>query len=188
MKAITIGFGLVIVATSGCGRDKGERAPTRAEEEAGHVAITRLKGALVAELGHAMTRGPVAAIETCATRAPAIAAGLAHDGVTVGRATRRPRNPQNLASGWQADALAEFEAAVAAGRRLETESFVRALPGGRIGYAEPLVIMPLCLNCHGTELTPEVQAALAERYPADRATGYQLGELRGLAWAELPRR
>jgi len=43
-----------------------------------------------------------------------------------------------------------------------------------------------CLTCHGpTESIPEdVRAALRERYPDDKATGYAVGDLRGALWAE----
>ena len=80
----------------------------------------------------------------------------------------------------------QFEGDVAAGRRLEAARFARRLPDGRIAYAEPLVIQPVCLTCHGAEVGPEIKAAIAERYPQDQATGYKLGELRGVIWAELP--
>ena len=50
---------------------------------------------------------------------------------------------------------------------------------------EPVMMKPMCLACHGAEVAPEVQAAIAERYPDDRATGYRAGELRGVIWAEL---
>ncbi len=36
-----------------------------------------------------------------------------------------------------------------------------------------------CTVCHGTQLAPAVQEALAARYPSDQATGYGVGELRG---------
>ena len=32
-----------------------------------------------------------------------------------------------------------------------------------------------------------VAEAVRTRYPADRATGYAVGDLRGVFWAELPR-
>ena len=44
----------------------------------------------------------------------------------------------------------------------------------------------LCVTCHGESLAPDVQERLAERYPTDRATGYRVGDLRGVFWAELP--
>ena len=68
------------------------------------------------------------------------------------------------------------------------QSFLRRLPDGRSAYAEPLVIQALCLACHGTVIAPDVQAAIAEKYPADRAIGYADGDLRGVAWVELPAR
>ena len=54
-------------------------------------------------------------------------------------------------------------------------------------YAEPLMIDGVCLTCHGGSVTGDVAAVLRELYPEDRATGYALGEFRGIAWAEVPR-
>ena len=43
------------------------------------------------------------------------------------------------------------------------------------------IIQPLCLSCHGkeTEIDPQVLSEIKKRYPADKATGYILNELRG---------
>lgn len=54
-----------------------------------------------------------------------------------------------------------------------------------MGYAEPLVIQEFGLGCHGSAITPDVEVALAEKYPTDKATGYAVGDLRGVAWVEL---
>ena len=41
--------------------------------------------------------------------------------------------------------------------------------------------------CFEVESIPaDVRAALAELYPADRATGYSVGDLRGWLWVEVP--
>jgi hypothetical protein len=117
-----------------------------------------------------------------------LTAAVAREGATIGRATRKPRNPGNVATGWQADALSQFEGVLAAGKPLAGQTFVRRLPGGRTAYAEPLVIQELCVTCHGGTLAPEVQVEIAARYPDDRATGYVVGDLRGAAWVELPAR
>jgi hypothetical protein len=37
----------------------------------------------------------------------------------------------------------------------------------------------LCLQCHGENISPEVQAELARLYPEDKATGYSAGDIRG---------
>lgn len=158
-----------------------------AEERArGAAVVGELKKSLVGALTSALGQGAPSAIEVCHAMAPALADSLSRDGIVVGRATNKPRNPKNAATGWQAEALAELDLKHVAGQPLAGEVFVRRLPDGRVAYAEPLVIQELCLACHGANLAPEVQSVLAAKYPEDRATGYQVGDLRGIAWAELP--
>jgi len=51
-------------------------------------------------------------------------------------------------------------------------------------YTKPIVLgNPLCLQCHGVPgetLNPEAAKLLQELYPNDKATGYQLGDFRGI--------
>lgn len=183
--ARTVATAALVVVAACQGSKKSAGPPSPAEVERGKGAIGTLKKTLVGALTHAMGKGVPAAIEVCNTEAPALTAKLSTDGITVGRATRKPRNPANAATGWQADALTHFEAVAAAGKPLQGVTFARRLPDGRTAYAEPLVIQELCLACHGEQLAPEVAAAIGARYPQDQATGYKLGELRGVAWAEI---
>jgi hypothetical protein len=47
----------------------------------------------------------------------------------------------------------------------------------------PIMTEALCLNCHGKagkDIKPDVYALIREKYPNDEATGYSLGELRGM--------
>mgnify|MGYP003340573505 CR=1 FL=1 len=37
----------------------------------------------------------------------------------------------------------------------------------------------ICTTCHGVSLKPEVSARLQQLYPADQATGFAVGDLRG---------
>lgn len=183
-----------LVMLSACSKSQDKSPPpapaaaeVTAEERArGASVIGELKKSLVGALTSALGQGAPSAIEVCHTMAPALADSLSRDGVVVGRATNKPRNPKNGATGWQAEALAELERKHAAGQPLAGETFVKRLPDGRVAYAEPLVIQELCLACHGANLAPEVQSVLAAKYPDDRATGYAVGDLRGIAWAELP--
>jgi hypothetical protein len=59
------------------------------------------------------------------------------------------------------------------------------LPGGRTGYVEPIVTQPQCLICHGSELAPPVAVALEAHYPEDQATGFAVGDLRGVFWVSF---
>ncbi len=43
--------------------------------------------------------------------------------------------------------------------------------------------MPTCLACHGSkqsDISPEVQQIIAQKYPKDKARDYKIGQLRGL--------
>lgn len=182
----------ILIALVACQSKSSSPPPPVSEEVSaemrarGAALIGELKRSLVGAVTKAMGQGLPAAIATCHTEAPALTAAVAREGATIGRATRKPRNPSNAATGWQADALSQFETVLAAGKPLAGQTFARRLPGGRTAYAEPLVIQELCVTCHGAMLAPEVHVEIAARYPDDRAIGYAVGDLRGVAWVELP--
>jgi hypothetical protein len=51
---------------------------------------------------------------------------------------------------------------------------------------DPIRVEAPCVACHGPKETiaPAVRDVLAAKYPADEATGYSAGDLRGAFWAE----
>ena len=55
-----------------------------------------------------------------------------------------------------------------------------------MGYVEPIVMQPMCLTCHGESLAPEIAARISEVYPDDQATGFKVGDFRGVFWVEFP--
>ena len=50
---------------------------------------------------------------------------------------------------------------------------------GRFRFMKAQGVEGVCLNCHAAEIKPEVEAALKQKYPDDRARGYTLGQIRG---------
>ena len=148
----------------------------RGREVAGAFQTT-LKGELMA----ALPDGAEHAIGVCAVRAPEVAAELSVDGVEIGRATHRARNPDNAASGWLEPVVAEYAAMDGAG-----EGRLVELPDDRYGWVEPLYVAPPCLTCHGTAVPAKLEAAIREIYPDDRATGFEAGEFRGVVWVTMP--
>jgi hypothetical protein len=117
----------------------------------------------------------------CAVRAPEVAAELSVDGVEIGRATHRPRNPSNAASGWLAAEVEAYAAMDGPG-----EGRLVELPDDRYGWVEPLYVAPPCLTCHGTDLPAPVETAIRDAYPDDNATGFAAGDFRGVVWVTLP--
>jgi hypothetical protein len=161
----------------------------------GQAAMAAFSGRLRSELGQAIERdGALGAIDFCKVEAPRIAdQAMAEHGVRLGRVAvpGRHRNPGNVADGWQALALADFQAAVAAGGAPEAQ--VKAVRDGlpadvELRLARGIRVEPACLLCHGTAVAPELSAHIKQRYPDDRATGFSEGDLRGAIWAEVTRR
>lgn len=145
------------------------------------AALGPFKKALKAELTQALAKGPEAAIDVCAERAPALAKESSKDGVQVGRSALKLRNPANAAPAWLVPVMEDLSKAPSG----SDAHRVVSLPGGRAGYAEPIWVQPQCLVCHGESIPPALDAKIRERYPSDAARGFRAGDFRGVFYAEL---
>lgn len=142
---------------------------------------------LGAELKQALQRGgAVKAVSVCRDLAPAIAGEMSRqNGWRVTRVSLQPRNPLlGSADDWEQRQLQQFEKRLAAGevpRQIEASEVVTESAGRYLRYARALPVQPVCLVCHGQpqQLAPAVAGEISERYPHDRAIGYELGQLRG---------
>jgi len=188
MRSITVPcLALLLAATAG---------PAAADDPAPWVLESRaaaqaLGSRLMGELTAALARSPAAAIAVCSERAPQIAAEeSAARGAQLGRTALRTRNPANAPNEWQRRGLESFAAALDSGADPATLEFTEVADTGETGerrWMKPIMTGPLCLTCHGTALAPEVAAAVTARYPADTATGFAAGDLRGafyVVWRE----
>ena len=171
-----------LLLSMNCNSD--QHSDTNAEIAAAKTAIKELATSLQSELKAAMQAGgPVAAIGVCNTKAMPITQKVAAEqGMHLGRVSLRNRNPVNLPNEWQATVLEDFQRQKAEGKAIESLAwsetvnvngeqefrFMKAIPTGKI-----------CLMCHGTEISPQIEQVLADLYPADRATGYGEGDIRG---------
>jgi hypothetical protein len=150
----------------------------RAREAAG-----RLGKELKAELTSALSEsGPSGGVRVCRDRAPEIAAAVSGDGLRVGRTAPRVRNPDNAPDDWERDVLADFRTRIDAGADpAELEQWaVRETAGGRTGrWMKAIPMQPQCALCHGRDIPPELAETIGSLYPEDRATGFEVGDLRG---------
>lgn len=93
------------------------------------------------------------------------------------------RNPSNALTATDEPVFAKF-AADSRLRRFEQE----VVSGGRSGvqlYAR-IPVVAACLHCHGAEVTrPEF---IKEKYRADKAFGFKVGDLRGLYSVFIPKK
>lgn len=153
----------------------------KAESALGAELLAPFKKNLKQALVAGMQKGPVHAISVCKDQAPAIAESLSTEGVQMGRTSHRLRNPDNTAPEW-VDAILQSYISDEAQRKPKLVS----LPNDRQGYVEPIAVQPLCLTCHGKTLAPDVAAQISEAYPQDEASGFEVGDLRGVFWVEYP--
>lgn len=138
---------------------------------------------------HLASGGSGEAIAFCSGEALALTDSVSAalgDGWQVKRTTRQTRNPRNAPDSLEAVALERFYEADAAGG--EIESIVQRTPAGAYRYYMPLRIGHMCLQCHGPRdgIDPAVRRVLDSRYPADQATGYSEGDLRGVVRVTVP--
>ena len=163
-------------------------------ESYGKSAAKALKQALKSNLVEKMQKeGPIGALQFCANEAQHLTALINKDakpGIRIKRVSQKYRNPvnapdklDNLAYSFFTQKLEKdgaYPANFIARLRLKEDKDIEVFR-----YYEPLIIEKPCLVCHGENLKPEVAAQLKEYYPNDLATGYKLGDLRGLIAVEV---
>jgi len=156
-------------------------------ERVGQNAVSKLRSALMRRVMAAVKKGGVgAAIDACSGDAQRITARVNRDlggQVTVKRTSLRLRNAANAPDAVELRALKKLAAlhrqTGAPPHLLERE---QRASGTVYRLFVPIRMGGLCVKCHGPAagLSPAVRAALQKQYPADRATGYRAGDLRGM--------
>jgi hypothetical protein len=148
---------------------------------------------LLAVLQEEIARGGYeGAVQVCSEKAPAMArAASEQTGWAIRRVSLRQRNPKAVPDAWERAALEAFDRRAAAqepAAQLEQAEVVieNGQPVWR--YIRALPTLDLCTHCHGTpdRIGTAVAAKVAALYPADRATGYRPGEIRGAITLRKP--
>ena len=196
-------LGLVLVWT-GCSRsqqtpelagNKGAPVPLRAEVAAaatqrGSAIVTEAFGVLSSNLQSAIRQGGVSnALPYCSMMASPLTSGLAvKHGVTIRRVTQKPRNAADRADLAETAILDGFRGLLNGTNALPP--LVTNLTSTHAAFFMPIVLTnSLCLKCHGEpgkDITMEDLAVIQRLYPADEATGFKVGDMRGAWRIDLP--
>jgi hypothetical protein len=148
--------------------------------ERAQSSLKPFKQKLMNELVEGMKNGPEAAVDVCRVRAPEIADEVGSEGVRLGRTSHKLRNADNTPKEWMEPLLADYVATPG-----KSAPEVVRLDNGGVGYVEPIFVKPICLVCHGSDLSPSLESRLDEHYPRDSARGFEAGDFRGLFWVEF---
>jgi len=157
----------------------GESKPAL-DAEAVQIVKT-FAGTLKPKLKSAIQSGGfVHAIDICSVEAPKIAASLsAETGWDIKRVSLKARNKSSATPDtFERMVLEQFDERQANGEKASGMMFSEVV-GNEYRFMKAQGVQGLCFNCHGGSLQPEVEKAIAERYPEDMATGYSLGQIRG---------
>jgi hypothetical protein len=150
----------------------------------GQAITAQAFGVLSSRLGKAIAdAGFTNAISFCSVHGLNLttSVGVTNE-VVLRRVTHRPRNPANRADTNELAIIQQMQREVDRGHT--PDALVAANRPEVFTYYSPIVLsLPLCLNCHGepdTGISSANLKHLKELYPADEATGFKLGQVRGL--------
>lgn len=154
----------------------------------GHAVADQLVQTLGAQLKSALSSGgPTTAVSVCQAAAQPLTNSVASalPGVTVRRTALKVRNPLNTPDDNDRTALRQL---VALPPEQRPSEIIQWTPDSARFY-KPLVMQEVCLKCHGDPETfsPDLRQLLSQAYPDDQATGYRLGQLRGVIRVDVPR-
>ena len=146
--------------------------------------ITLLSGkALSSEVVKAIEEGGLThAVDYCHLKASPLTDSLSKaNKVVIDRVSDQYRNPLHKADALDLQVLDTYRQQIASGQELQPHL---EMTGDIVIFYSPILLLnPLCLQCHGepgSTMDAQVNEFIKTKYPDDLATGYKLGDLRGL--------
>jgi len=178
---VIIFFTITMFTSFSIGEQISQSQITRHQEltERARAIVKQFAGALKPQLQQAMqSGGPKKAVEVCSIQAQEIADKISDQtGWRVKRVSLRARNSITAQpDSWERTQLEFFDRAVTDKQnKLEASK----MDDYQFRYMKAQIVEPICLTCHGKQISPDVLAVIKKHYKEDEATGYQLGDVRG---------
>lgn len=164
-----------------------EVAAPSEEVAAAKEMVLQTQGVLQENLVHAITtKGTEGAVSFCSEKAYPLTDSVSEAlNATIRRVSDKLRNPDNKPTSAELTVMDKMRLQLG---RNEQITPIQMEQGGQTTCYFPIVINAACLQCHGkvgSQIKPSTFNALKELYPADRAYGYNINELRGLWVVEM---
>jgi len=178
MKTIILLFTCLLFSTSTLQADE----KTDLEGEAKKIIKSFFKGLKNTLYKTTKAGGPTHTIEVCNKDAPGLAEKASVNGWNVGRTSLKIRNPDNKPDAWELAVLEQFEKRKADGENPKKIMYSEIIENNGVRTFRLMKAIPvakLCLNCHGRKIKPDIKNALKKKYPEDKATGFNKGDIRG---------
>jgi hypothetical protein len=179
-------FTVVLLGILGCrlASAAGSSLPAEPLEARGKAITQQAFALLSSNLARALTEGGVTnALSYCSIQALPLTKVVADTNrVRLSRVTHKPRNPANQLAAHESAILEKFRARMAE-QTPPAPVLITNAQGTVTFYAPILINNKLCLNCHGEpgkDIAADKVAYIKRLYPQDQATGFKMGDLRGL--------
>ncbi len=160
--------------------------------ELGNIIATNSQKALGKKLQEALASGGIVhAISYCNIQAMPLVDSLSKEyNANIRRVSVKYRNPTDAPSDLELKVLEAYETQKADSIPLSTN--VQPLGNDEYLFTKPIIVdNALCLTCHGTPengMAESTVLLIKSKYPDDNATGYQMGDLRGMWSIVLPKK
>ncbi len=150
---------------------------------------------LKSQLIQAMEEGdPAAAISVCATVAQDLTRKMGQKlgpGIKIKRTSFKWRNPADAPDEYEKEVLDLLEW-IYRGKKILLPFYIQEVTEDEqpyYRYYKPILVRSECLLCHGDprEMPEEITQTLKRLYPQDKATGYKVGDFRGVIRVSIPK-
>lgn len=135
------------------------------------------------------TKGTENALEFCSTKAYPLTDSMAVVlNASIKRVSDKNRNPQNAANADELAYIQKGKTMLQQGQPIPPQVQERE---GKIVAYYPIMTDQMCLQCHGKpeeQILPPTLEKIATLYPEDKATGYDLNQLRGIWVVEMDKK
>lgn len=126
--------------------------------------------------------GPLGALLFCSQNALVLTDNVAKEsGTSIRRVSLKNRNPVNSPLNEEQSLLQKWESMVQNGQALPSYEIKKLSDSKNVYYKPILINNEACLKCHGDiKADTPLGKAIAATYPEDKATGYKMGDIRGM--------
>jgi len=175
------GILFTLLLTVSC-QDSGFKPVSKEErtslQQLGDSISSEMQAVLLKNVGEAIQHGGTEfAVEFCNLKAMPLTDSISEKHqVKIQRLSDKNRNPKNSLQ-LESDRLAWEKI------KKEKTDFIEQSRTGEIYYYKPISIgMPSCIQCHGkrSDISEKTLELIGLKYPDDKATGYEMGDLRGM--------
>lgn len=129
-------------------------------------------------MGTIQKKGTLAALEFCNIQAIPLTDSMSVKyNAVIKRVSDKNRNPNNKANSEELKYLVYFKEQIAARKEIKPVTLEK---GDKIQFYYPIETNSMCLQCHGTQIKPEISRQILKLYPDDLAVGYNENEVRGI--------